>query len=351
MEIRVASFHLASETQVQITANSAPQVEAGADFEITLPAPAELDGIVTDDGLPDPPGIITSDWSMTSGPGTVTFEDATALLTTARFSQHGDYVLRLTAKDYPQAAPAFDEISIKVNPSPRMLEGLQALYVFDEGSGNVVHDVSGAGAPIDLRMHQIGNNAAALQWLGKGLRIVAPTIIKSNGPALRLINALKTTNEITLEAWIKRAGVPGAKSPDRIVTLSLDGGRRNFTLGQLVENRFQVRLRTTDTDEDGVRLNNGQPAYQDIDFVPELCHVVYTRNASGRVRFYLNGTDPAPTARPTLSGSFGNWENYELALANELTQNYPWLGEFYLVAVYNHAFTQAEVRQNFKAGF
>ncbi len=350
VEIRGASFQLASEALVTLTANHAPEVEAGADFELTLPAFAELDGIITDDGLPDPPGVVSSAWSKVSGPGTVTFGDAAALFTTARFSQPGDYVLRLTAKDYAQAAPVFDEINLKVHPSPRVLEGLQVLYLFDEGSGIVVHDVSGVGAPIDLRMQQIGNNTQPLQWLDGGLRIVAPTIIKSNGPALRLLNALKTTNEITLEAWIKPASIPGVKSPDRIVTLSVDGGRRNFTLGQLVENRFQIRLRTTETDEDGVRLNNGQPAYQDLDLAQELCHVVYTRNASGRIRFYLNGTDPAPNARPTIGGSFANWENYELALANELTQNYPWRGEFYLIAVYNHAFTQAEVRQNFKAG-
>ena len=78
--------------------------------------------------------------------------------------------------------------------------------------------------------------------------------------------------------------------------------------------------------------------------------VVYTRRASGRIRFYLNGTDPAPDSRPTLAGSFDNWENLELALGNELTQNYPWRGEYYLIAVYDRALSQAEVRQNFKAG-
>jgi hypothetical protein len=351
VEISGASFQLAGEALVTITANSAPEVEAGDDFEITLPAVAELDGIVTDDGLPDPPGVVTTTWSKVSGPGNVTFGDAAALFTTARLSQEGNYVLRLTAKDYAQAAPVSDEVTIKVLPSPRVSEGLQVLYTFHEGAGDTIHDVSGAGAPIDLRMLQVGNNAQPLQWLEKGLRIVAPTVIKSSdGPAQRLIGALKAANEITIEAWIKRASVPGVQGPDRIFTLSADGGRRNFTLGQLIENRFQVRLRTTLTDEDGVRQNNGKPAYQDLDLVPELCHVVYTRSTSGRVRFYLNGTDPAPNTRPTIGGTFANWENFELALANELTQNYPWRGEFYLIAVYSRALSQAEVRKNYNAG-
>ncbi|MCG3154869.1 MAG: hypothetical protein DKINENOH_01465 [bacterium] len=50
------------------------------------------------------------------------------------------------------------------------------------------------------------------------------------------------------------------RSPGRIVTLSADQGRRNFTLGQLHEDRWQVRLRTTNTDENGVRLNKGLQA-------------------------------------------------------------------------------------------
>ncbi|MGH7494879.1 MAG: LamG-like jellyroll fold domain-containing protein [bacterium] len=352
VEIRGAGYQLAGEALISLTANGAPEVEAGDDFEITLPAAAVLDGIVTDDGFPDPPGVVTTSWSKVSGPGNVTFGDAAALFTTARFSKAGNYVLRLMAKDYAQGAPVSDELTLMVHPSSsaRVLEGLQVLYTFHEGAGDTIHDVSGAGAPIDLRMLQIGNNAQPLRWLEKGLRLVAPTIIKSNGPALRLVHALKATKEITIEAWIRRSTVEEASGPDRIFTFSADGGRRNFTLGQLAENRFQVRLRTTETDEDGVHLKNGRRAYQNIDFVPEPCHVVYTRKTSGRIKFYLNGTDPAPDSRPTLGGSLDNWENFELALGNELTQNYPWRGEYYLIAIYDRALSQAEVRQNFKVG-
>ncbi|RIK70441.1 hypothetical protein DCC62_22730 [candidate division KSB1 bacterium] len=346
-----ANFHLESESQVQLTANSAPVVDAGPDVQITLPAVAELDGTISDDGFPDPPGRVTAAWSKVSGPGSVQFSNVSSAYTTARFSQSGNYVLQLLAKDYPQAPPVSAEVNVEVLPSPRVIEGLQALYLFDEGSGDTVHDVSGAGAPLDLRMQQIGNNSQPLQWLNKGLRIVQPTIIKSNGAAMRLINALKATHEITIEAWIKRASsIPNNQSPGRIVTLSADQDRRNFTLGQLHENRWQVRLRTSVTDENGVRLNNGQPAYQDIDLVPELCHVVYTRKTTGLIRFYLNGVDPAPSTRPRITGDFSNWEEFELALANELSLDRPWLGELHLIAIYSRALTAAEVKKNFEAG-
>ncbi|MCB0190947.1 MAG: hypothetical protein KDJ65_03285 [Anaerolineae bacterium] len=92
--------------------NQAPVVNAGTDQSITLPSDASLDGTVTDDGLPNPPGTVTSTWSEVSGPGTVTFDDANAVDTTASFSTEGVYVLRLTADDSDLST--FDEVTITV---------------------------------------------------------------------------------------------------------------------------------------------------------------------------------------------------------------------------------------------
>ena len=78
-------------------ANQPPVVSAGADQTITLPATAALAGSASDDGLPTPPGTVTTTWSRVSGPGTVTFGNANALTTTATFSMAGSYTLRLTA--------------------------------------------------------------------------------------------------------------------------------------------------------------------------------------------------------------------------------------------------------------
>jgi uncharacterized protein YjiK len=94
-------------------ANQPPQVSAGLDQTITLPSIANLDGTVTDDGLPGP---VTTTWSMQSGPGTVTFGDASAVDTTASFSVDGTYVLQLQADD-SEFAPT-DTVTITVNPAP-----------------------------------------------------------------------------------------------------------------------------------------------------------------------------------------------------------------------------------------
>lgn len=139
--------------------NAAPIVNAGSDQSIRLPASASLDGTVTDDGQPSPPGAVTTTWSMTSGPGTVTFGDATAADTTADFSQAGTYVLRLTAND--GALSAFDELRVTVTegvpPSSALYFALRAAgtvggvsaanedIVFFDGSWSLAFDGSDVG--------------------------------------------------------------------------------------------------------------------------------------------------------------------------------------------------------------
>lgn len=95
--------------------NAAPVVDAGSDQTITLPDSAALLGSVSDDGLPAS-GTLSSNWSVSSGPGTVTFGDASAPQTSADFSLAGTYVLKLTANDGELSA--FDEVTVTVNPVP-----------------------------------------------------------------------------------------------------------------------------------------------------------------------------------------------------------------------------------------
>ena len=64
-----------------------------------FPAAASLERAVTDDGLRNPPGGVTTTWSLASGPGGVTFAIPNAVGTTASFSSTGTYVLRLAADD------------------------------------------------------------------------------------------------------------------------------------------------------------------------------------------------------------------------------------------------------------
>jgi len=79
--------------------NRAPVVNAGTNQAIIWPAAASLSGTVSDDGNPNPPGLVAVSWSQLSGPGVVAFGNANALATSATFSLPGVYLLQLAASD------------------------------------------------------------------------------------------------------------------------------------------------------------------------------------------------------------------------------------------------------------
>jgi len=131
--------------------NTAPVVSAGPDQTITLPGNANLDGTVTDDGLPTPPALTTT-WSQVSGPGTVSFGNASAVDTTASFSVDGVYTLRLTAND--GALSTSDDVIITVN-------AVASDLIFKDGfeSGNFS---AWSASRIDLGDLSVMSGAAAL---------------------------------------------------------------------------------------------------------------------------------------------------------------------------------------------
>jgi len=103
--------------QPDSSSNLPPLVNAGPDQTIMLPAVANLQGTVGDDGRPNPPDAVTTIWSKVSGPDIVRFADASAAVTTATFSTAGSYVLRLTAND--SALSGSDDVAISVQaPDP-----------------------------------------------------------------------------------------------------------------------------------------------------------------------------------------------------------------------------------------
>lgn len=90
---------LAAVDFVTVTVNAPPVVDAGLNQTVSAIAGATLDGTVTDDGLPNPPGVITTTWSLLSGPGAVTITNPSAVDTTASFVAGGMYLFNLSAND------------------------------------------------------------------------------------------------------------------------------------------------------------------------------------------------------------------------------------------------------------
>jgi hypothetical protein len=219
---------------------------------------------------------------------------------------------------------------------PRIATNLQVLYTFGEGTGTTVNDVSGVGTPLNLTI----GSGAAVSWGPGFLAVNSATLLQTAGNATKVITACQATNQITLEAWVDPLNLTQT-GPATILTVSQASNKRDFTLGQSAS-RWDGRLRTSSTGQSGSSLLSPTGSA-----TLNLTHVVYTRDAAGAVRIYVNGSQSAST---TLSGNFSNWSSYKLGIANELAGGRPWRGDLHLVAVYNRALSAAEVRQNLLAG-
>ena len=99
--------------------NRPPQIDAGFAQSIRLPHKSvTLSGTATDDGLPEG-GALTVEWTLASGPASVSFTDASSLGTKVTFTEAGTYVLLLTVTDGDLTVT--DEVTITVTPKPRPL--------------------------------------------------------------------------------------------------------------------------------------------------------------------------------------------------------------------------------------
>ena len=92
--------------------NNLPEVSTDPDQAVTLLEIVNLNGTVSDDGIPDPPGVIDTFWARVKGPGRVEIKNVASLNTTATFSTAGTYVLRLLASD--GELTNFDDMTVTV---------------------------------------------------------------------------------------------------------------------------------------------------------------------------------------------------------------------------------------------
>jgi lysophospholipase L1-like esterase len=140
--------------------NAPPQVYAGADQLVTWPVDqVVLHGEASDDGLPA--GVLDLLWSKVSGPGAVTFGDASAQSTTATFSSTGVYVLRLTADD--TALSASDDVTVTVNSAPQVNAGADQIVAWPVNTVALTGTASDDGLPagvLDLLWSKVSGPGA-----------------------------------------------------------------------------------------------------------------------------------------------------------------------------------------------
>jgi hypothetical protein len=102
--------------------NMPPTIAAASIPTATVGQVITVTGVITDDGLPNPPGVVTSTWSLHGGPEGGEIFDPKAPTTQVTFTQPGEYEVRLTANDGELAA--VKAFSIKVfEPEPEQEPG------------------------------------------------------------------------------------------------------------------------------------------------------------------------------------------------------------------------------------
>jgi len=248
------------------------------------------------------------------------------------------YYYRITAVD-KQDNESSHSNSVSATPNSRVKSGLAVLYTFTKGEGDVVYDLSGVNPAFNLKIQ----NTNVLKWLkGKGVEFHQSTMIISDGKSEKLLQKLKQNNKITIEVWIKPANL-SQSGPARIVSMSLDPGQRNFTLGQIGSD-IAYRLRTTETSGNGIpELDTTKQVLNG-----EIVHIVATYDGETKY-LYINGKQHPESQK--VNGDFSGWENYPLVIGNEATGDRTWLGKVFLVAIYDRPLSPEEITQNYQAGW
>ncbi len=254
----------------------------------------------------------------------------------------GTFQTRLSFQplDDPESVHSIDITVEMTEDEGRVSDGLLAEYHFDEGSGALVQDTSGVSPAMDLNIE----NTGAVNWLPGGLSISSPTLLATSGPATRITQSIQASHEITVEAWLRPANL-NQDGPARLFGISNGPSLRNFTLGQGLwgpqpKDTFNMRLRTSSTDMDGMPLLTTSAGSAST----ALQHVVYTHRADGTSRIFVNGQ---VSSELQLDGQMDNWDaNYRMAVAGEIGASRPWLGELYLMAIYDRALSADEINQN-----
>ncbi len=270
--------------------------------------------------------------------------------TVAKISSYGNVLIEdygILVEQTKQSTHSEDVVfaipgATSLNHQGRIDQGLQLMYDFSNGAGKEISDVSDTGIPVDLFIND--QNAAA--WLpGQGLRVLENTRIRSEGNCSEFARSLASSNEFTLEAWIKPPDNQSSVAP--IISLA-DGSNHKTASMRHVGNHSSFEYSMVLSNE--MNSFDNHEVVTDNKFISlELQHLVYTRDRHGIEKFYVNGTE---MCSGYYDGDLTNiGDDVHLVLSEGMPGEEPWYGTYYLVAVYSEALDQEKVLKNFLAGY
>jgi hypothetical protein len=151
-------------------------------------------------------------------------------------------------------------------------------------------------------------------------------IICNNGKIIfknagkQISDMCKKTNSLKIKMSFKTEDLK-QKGPARILSLSQDPMKRNFTIGQSGD-KLVLRLRTTKTGTNGTN-----PEVTLTDIKANRTYKIELNYSPGKLQFSLNGKKMNV---PQIEGDFSNWDNsHGLVIGNEFQDQRPWNGTVY----------------------
>jgi len=293
------------------TVNAPPKVDAGGPIAQNAwldgggSAVVSLDGSVTDDGLPVPPGTLTIGWSSDPSAG-VSFNPPNPdnAVTDVTFTIAGDYTLTLSGNDGSGAVT--DDIYVRVLANG--YEGLVALYDFEgdaeDSSGSGHHgtlSTTNTEEPnlpeIDDLDAQVGDESLLLFKVGQRVHIADSGVADPNWDTESddyNISAywadMQATDQVTFSAWIKVAEgellpwVPIVFKGEAYASVRYAEDRFGYAaVGSWNDNDPNAPIGAFDNDAISIALDTGQ-----------WHHVAGTYDG-GAVRYYVDGVLEAKT--------------------------------------------------------
>jgi hypothetical protein len=215
------------------------------------------------------------------------------------------------------------------------LPGPIARYTFMEGEGATVTD--SIAPPLNLTIGTVEGGGEATAWEADGLVVTGPALVRTAGPATKIIDAVAASSELTVEAWVSPGNIEQA-GPARIVDIATGtAANPTFMLGQA---GATFALRTT---TGGLRpeLQGGTVT------AAAVTHVVATRSKDGTRRLLVDGAVAASDVHP---GALETIAEGPLSMANEGGGLRPWVGKLLAISIFDRAMTPAEVSARFTAG-
>jgi RHS repeat-associated protein len=191
---------------------------------VTLPNTLQLNGTVTDSSLPAGTSP-TIAWSQVSGPGTVTFTTPQQAVTSAAFSQAGDYVVELSANDSTSSGSL--QFPVTVNPVPGTVQGWVGSPIYGSTVNGIVPITLASGIALQsgILAYYPANNPNSVTTLngnttGSGQIGTLDTTMLANGSYWIQLQATDTSGEFEYSMIL--VTVAGNYKPGRVTATVTD---------------------------------------------------------------------------------------------------------------------------------